>query len=416
MSKEKQGIDRRAFNRLMLTSMAMTSAANRASASDDRRHIAVIGAGIVGSSIAYNLAKQGARVTLIDRSTVGGATSHGTFAWINATWAKQPRHYHAFNQRGIKAWHRLQSELNVPVRWGGSLEWFSSESRQRRLADDIAEQQLWGEPARMIGVTEAKALEPAASFGGTERIAYSPRDGAVDARFASQRMVKAAEKLGLMLLENCTVNGVTTAGNGQSLLQTTCGDINVDKYVIATGADPEASRLLAGIDIPQRSTPGVIVVTEPLPMMLNTIFVAPGVHIHQRLDGRIVLGEQDGAPETTAHKQRLASYPTRFPSREIEQQHANRLMTTARQFLPSLPEDIFVEEVVIGWRPLPLDGHPVIGPSPAAANSYIAIMHSGVSLGPVVGEMVSDELINDTSRIELSQYRASRDFERIKRY
>ena len=102
MSKEKQGIDRRAFNRLMLSSMAMSSAANRASAEGDRRHIAVIGAGIVGSSIAYNLAKQSARVTLIDRSTVGGATSHGTFAWINATWAKQPRHYHAFNQLGIK--------------------------------------------------------------------------------------------------------------------------------------------------------------------------------------------------------------------------------------------------------------------------------------------------------------------------
>jgi glycine/D-amino acid oxidase-like deaminating enzyme len=416
VSQVKQGIGRRAFNRFILSSMAMTSAANSASAEGDRRHIAVIGAGIVGSSIAYNLAKQGARVTLIDRSTVGGATSHGTFAWINATWAKQPRHYHAFNQLGIEAWHRLQSELNVPVRWGGSLEWFSSETRQRRLADDITEQQLWGEPARMIGVTEAEGLEPAASFGGAERIAYSPRDGAVDARFASQRMVKAAEKLGLTLLENCAVSGATTAGNGQSVLQTTCGDINVDKYVIATGADPEATQSLAGIDIPQRSTPGVIVVTEPLSMMLNTIFVAPGVHIHQRLDGRIILGEQDGAPDTAAHKQRLASYPTRFPSEDIAQQHANRLIATARQFLPSLPQDIAVEEVVIGWRPLPLDGHPVIGPSPAATNSYIAIMHSGVSLGPVVGEMVSDELINDTSRTELSPYRAARDFQRIKRY
>ena len=196
MSQVKQGIDRRAFNRLMLSSMAMTSAASEASVTSDRRHIAVIGAGIVGSSIAYNLAKQGARVTLIDRSKVGGATSHGTFAWINATWAKQPRHYHALNQLGIEAWHRLQSELNLPVRWGGSLEWFSSEARQRRLADDIAEQQLWGEPARMIGVTEAEGLEPAASFVNAEDIAYSPRDGAVDARFASQRMVKAAEKLG----------------------------------------------------------------------------------------------------------------------------------------------------------------------------------------------------------------------------
>lgn len=416
MLKEKQGIDRRAFNRLMLSSMALSGGATQAYASADKRHIAVIGAGIVGSSIAYNLVKQGARVTLIDRSTVGGATSHATFAWINATWAKQPRHYHAFNQLGIEAWHRLQSELNLPVRWGGSLEWFSSEARQRRLADDIAEQQLWGEPARMIGVTEAKGLEPAASFGDAEQIAYSPRDGAIDARFASQQMVKAAEKLGLTLLENCGVNGVTAAGNGQSVLQTTCGDIKVDKYVIATGADPEATHSLAGIDIPQRSTPGVIVVTDPSPMMLNTIFVAPGVHIHQRLDGRIVLGEQDGAPDTRAHKQRLASYPTRFPSEEVAQQHANKLLATARQFLPSLPQDVAVEEVVIGWRPLPLDGHPVIGPSPAAANSYIAIMHSGVSLAPIVGEMVSDELLNGSERAELTPYRASRDFQRIKRY
>ena len=416
MLKEKQGIDRRAFNRLMLSSMALSGGATQAYASADKRHIAVIGAGIVGSSIAYNLVKQGARVTLIDRSTVGGATSHATFAWINATWAKQPRHYHAFNQLGIEAWHRLQSELNLPVRWGGSLEWFSSEAHQRRLADDIAEQQLWGEPARMIGVTEAKGLEPAASFGDAEQIAYSPRDGAIDARFASQQMVKAAEKLGLTLLENCGVNGVTAAGNGQSVLQTTCGDIKVDKYVIATGADPEATHSLAGIDIPQRSTPGVIVVTDPSPMMLNTIFVAPGVHIHQRLDGRIVLGEQDGAPDTRAHKQRLASYPTRFPSEEVAQQHANKLLATARQFLPSLPQYVAVEEVVIGWRPLPLDGHPVIGPSPAAPNSYIAIMHSGVSLAPIVGEMVSDELLNGSERAELTPYRASRDFQRIKRY
>ena len=47
----------------------------------------------------------------------------------------------------------------------------------------------------MIGVTEAEGLEPAASFVNAEDIAYSPRDGAVDARFASQRMVKAAESL-----------------------------------------------------------------------------------------------------------------------------------------------------------------------------------------------------------------------------
>ena len=416
MLQDRQGIDRRAFNRLMLSSMALTGIANKASANAEGAHIAVIGAGIVGSTIAYNLVKQGARVTLIDRSTVGGATSHGTFAWINATWAKQPRHYHRFNQLGIDSWHRLQEELSLPVKWGGSVEWFTSEPRQRRLANDIAEQQLWDEPARMIDVTEAKGLEPNARFGDAEKIAYSPRDGAVDARFASQQMVKASQKLGLRLLENCGVIDVIRSENGLSVLQTTCGDVRVDKYVIATGADPEATMALAGVEIPQRSTPGVIVITEPLPKMLNTIFVAPGVHAHQRLDGRIVLGEQEGAPDTAAHDQRLANRPTRFPSDEIALQHANRLVSTARQFIPALSQDVAIEEVMIGWRPLPLDGHPVIGPSPVLPDSYIAIMHSGVSLAPIVGEMVSDELINGLNRPELAPYRASRDFQRIKRY
>ena len=85
MSQKKQGIDRRAFNRLVLSSMVVSGGAAQAYANADKPHIAVIGAGIVGSSIAYNLVKQGARVTLIDRSTVGGATSQATFAWINAT-------------------------------------------------------------------------------------------------------------------------------------------------------------------------------------------------------------------------------------------------------------------------------------------------------------------------------------------
>ena len=143
-------------------------------------------------------------------------------------------------------------------------------------------------------------------------------------------------------------------------------------------------------------------------------FVAPGVHIHQRLDGRIVLGEQDGAPDTAAHKQRLASYPTRFPSEDAAQQRkqTHRNGTAVLTVIASRHRCGGG-----GYRLASASSMAIrLWSQPAAANSYIAIMHSGVSLGPVVGEMVSDELINGTSRTELSPYRASRDFRRIKRY
>jgi len=74
------------------------------------RHVAVIGGGIIGTSIAYHLAKEGIRVTLIEKDTVCTRASRGTFAWINATWAKQPRHYHSFSQKGLK-WVQLSRPI-----------------------------------------------------------------------------------------------------------------------------------------------------------------------------------------------------------------------------------------------------------------------------------------------------------------
>jgi glycine/D-amino acid oxidase-like deaminating enzyme len=139
------------------------------------------------------------------------------------------------------------------------------------------------------------------------------------------------------------------------------------------------------------------------------------VHIHQRDDGRIVLGEQDGAPDTEAHAERLRGRPTRFPDPTLAQQHAIRIMGVAEQFVPGmLSAD--VEDVVIGWRPLPLDGHPVLGFSPEQASAYLAIMHSGVSLAPIVGELVAAEILSGVTAPDLEAYRPDRAFEAIRRY
>ena len=188
-----KGLNRRRFNQWLAgSSIAGASGAVFGKQTGDNHHVAVIGAGIVGSSIAYHLSKLGVQVTLIERETVASGASHGTFAWINATWAKQPRHYHAFSQQGVNSWHRLQEELDLPIVWGGSLEWFASDSRQARLASDIAEQQAWGEPARMLTSAEAQAGEPAVNFNGATQVASSPRDGAIDPVLVSKALVAAA--------------------------------------------------------------------------------------------------------------------------------------------------------------------------------------------------------------------------------
>ncbi|MEE8465226.1 MAG: FAD-dependent oxidoreductase, partial [Dehalococcoidia bacterium] len=87
-------------------------------------NVTVVGAGIVGSAIAYSLAKRGAAVTVIDKGRPGGGATSHSFAWINAT-AKHPVSYHTFNRRSLGMWDRFAKDLDVDVglRWGGQMEW-----------------------------------------------------------------------------------------------------------------------------------------------------------------------------------------------------------------------------------------------------------------------------------------------------
>ena len=124
------------------------------------RRFVVIGAGILGASLAARLAADGQRVTLLDQDQPGRATSRWSFAWINSN-DKGPRPYHDLNHAGIRAWAELAPDLDGDAwyRPSGHVELATSgaaelESRVRRLTN-------WGYPARLVSLAEAAALEPA---------------------------------------------------------------------------------------------------------------------------------------------------------------------------------------------------------------------------------------------------------------
>ena len=309
----------------------------------------------------------------------------------------------------------LQPLLNIPIRWNGSLEWFEQPQRQERLKQQIHEQAVWGERARFVSSDELAMLEPGVNFRGAQNVAYSENDGALDPVLATNALLDAAAGFGATIQYPCVLNDVMRRSGRVTSVTTTHGEIKADKVVLATGGAQGVGQRIADFEIPQRSTPGVIALTEPLPPLLNRVLVAPGIHLHQRQDGRIVLGEQSGAPSNEAHAKRLQARPRRFPNNTFAQQHTGRMIETAARFLPAI-KHVKVEQVYIGWRPLPLDGHPVLGFSPAHADVYLAVMHSGVSLAPIVGQLAASEIINGVSTGRLDEYRPDRSFQSVKRY
>ena len=101
----------------------------------DANRIVVVGAGILGASIAYHLVKRGASVLIVEAVRPGAEATEKSFGWINATFSKRPRAYFDLNQLGLAGWRRLEIELGgeLKVQWGGSVSWAPADS----TADDL---------------------------------------------------------------------------------------------------------------------------------------------------------------------------------------------------------------------------------------------------------------------------------------
>ena len=130
--------------------------------------VAVIGAGIVGASVAFRLAESRAvRVWIIDGSGPANGTTSTSFAWVNAN-DKTPRDYFELNRAGLEEHLRLCDELPDVAPWihpGGNLEWTGDEKTLEALTNRVERLRSWGYAAEWRKARHVnEALEPNVAF------------------------------------------------------------------------------------------------------------------------------------------------------------------------------------------------------------------------------------------------------------
>ena len=163
-------------------------------------NVAVIGAGILGASIAWRLAQRGVSITLMEKGQPGhGASSH-SFAWINAG-AKEPIGYHDLNRRSLEMWPRFATGIgdsgdpdSVGLRWGGKVSWASDTTAAEGLVARVRQLQSWGYPTRLVDEDELKRLEPALDLGPVAAAEYSSNEGQVEPNWWSMPACVACRK------------------------------------------------------------------------------------------------------------------------------------------------------------------------------------------------------------------------------
>ena len=395
-------MDRRAFTKLMGL-LALPSSKSFGEIIGSPK-IVVIGAGIIGTMIAYELVKKGARVILIDKEIPASGASGNSFSWINATYPKKPFSYNFLSQMGIEAYKNLEREFQFDIKWSGSLEWFEELGQQEKLFAEIKAIKKYPRytPVSLISSVEAEFMEPKVYFGDENTIVHSESDGAIDTIQAIQMIHNEFERLGGESIFSCEFLKLNEKNGRLSSIDTTMGKFKVDHAVFACGIDTDNN---LSIDTSSTPTPGIILKSKPVENRFNKIIVGPGVHIHQQNDGSIVLGEQDGAP--LSHFDRLKERPSKFPNKEFEELHTERIINTAKNFTTGL-EDIVIEKVSIGWRPLPKDRIPIIGRFKKTKGVYVSMMHSGISLAAIVSKLVSEEILENKNIPILDDFRPSR--------
>ena len=350
----------------------------------------VVGAGIVGSSIAYELSKRGVKVTLIDKNMPGSACSGSSFSWINATYPKKPYSYNLFSQLGINAFHIMQRELSLDIKWNGSLEWSISMQDQEKLIESVNELKSYPKysPTSIIGHKKAKKLEPYINFKGNENIIFSKADGAIDPRDAISKMIDAIKKNDGSVLYPCKFEKIIESNNSFSKIKTSMGVLKSENVIFCNGIDVDDS---FNVNFLKKPRPGVIIKTKAEKNLINSVVYGPKIHAHQQSNGQLIIGEQITAPieeNSTDHLKRI-------------NMHFKTMIRDAFDLDPS--------EILIGWRPIPKDDLPIIGRF-KNKSVYIAVMHSGISLAAIVGNLVTQEIVDEVDSLLLNDFRPSRFF------
>ncbi len=362
----------------------------------------VIGAGVIGASIAFGLAEAGAEVIVLEAGRIGGGTSGISFAWVNSR-NKPPKAYHDLNVAGMKA-HLALSDRFGAAPWlhrGGAFEWTTAQEYSAQVAR-VEQLQSWGYAAEWITPAQLHNLEPDVDLAsvGDQPVAYYAEEGWVDpVLYAHAMLMAATARHGARVLLQTPVTEIVMAGDRVIGVRTTEGTRHeADIVVNCAGRWANGPVRESELHLPLAPTVGLLVFTPPVATSLSHVVHSPWINMRPDGAGRLML-HWDAMDETVS----IDTPPS------VSMPQARDLAARASRVL-SWIGDVAPEAARIAVRPIPRDHFSAVGLMPRVKNYYLAVTHSGVTLSPFLGQAVADEIIGGRQWNELAAFRPARFF------
>lgn len=345
----------------------------------------IIGAGITGAALAFQLARHKEDVTVVATHTNGGLASAASFGWLNASYYLGHPHYH-LRHEGLAAHRRLLDAVpGLPTSWPGCLWYEATGPAQEETAADLAELGY-----RVDRLTRRQIADRLPALGPVPETAlFFPEEGVADPGVLARALIAAA---GARVI-TATVQDLTHAQGRVTGVLTDLGTMQADRVILATGTGTPALLSPFGYTLPMLKRPGLMIRTNPLPPICPVVLATPDQEVRQDREGRLV------APASAGHQSDHAESLGAFPV------VVNATLQRLRVLFPG--QDIHFAHQAMALRPVPGDGLPVVGRGPVQG-LWLAVMHSGATLAPVVAECLAAEITGSPDSPLLADFRPAR--------
>jgi sarcosine oxidase subunit beta len=358
--------------------------------------VIVVGAGIMGLSIAYNLAIRGTQVVVLEGRYPGSGLSVRAIGGVHSQWSNE--HDIKLAKRNRDLLHRLSAELNfnIPFRQEGYLVLATDEEQFTHLTESAKLQQSLG-----IGTTTLSSeqianrypfLDASSILGGT----LSKGDGSAHPFSIVFGYWNGLKEHGGKLLRPTLVKGLQVKGKQLSALETDQGTYEADTFVLSAGAGTRSILRSVGLDVPTEIVRHEMLATEPLKFFLRPMIqVCPNrLYVKQSLRGEIVCE----IPRTDLNPKDTKS------TLEFLEDAANELT----RFLPSL-RAVKVLRAWAGLLETTRDSEPICGRI-GYGNLWVAFGDSGkgIMFAPAIGQLMSEAIVTGEPSADLLPYSPAR--------
>ncbi|MFN7089232.1 MAG: NAD(P)/FAD-dependent oxidoreductase [Allorhizobium sp.] len=343
--------------------------------------IIVIGSGIVGAAITYNLAIRGADVLLLDQGLAAGAGVTGkAFGWINVINGTPGEKSYALWREATAEYRKLAHALPfafASVR-RGSVLWKGTAEDTEKFAQM---HQKAGERVELLGQGALNLLEPHLRQVPS-LAAFAPDDLALDPGQLAKDLVAAACSAGAKGRFDTAVSAIESDDGGVSGVRIPGHNLEADVVVLAAGAGVQALTSAIGIETEITTSPALLLRYSCERPLINHILRGPRLEVRQARDGTLLVAKSYKADSAENSPNLIGEQMLGIMKDELV-----------------LPEGVKLISAEVGERPVFADGLPRFGFLPEIGNLFLAVGHPGVILAPLIGRLSAEQILEERSAI-----------------